>query len=439
MGYSINFYLDNAISQEKILEVKRSSKKLQKEFNEIISKKELQIFLYLRYSGKTIKTYIERKCTQNQWDCEKQKVNPNYYKSGSVELNKYIENVSYEVGKIFEANNNKAIGTTKDHLKEIVYKLNNKTSNSLLNLSFENAFSEFIKKCEASKQKNTIKSYKSTIIHLKNFSRIKRMSLSFDKIDFEFEDSLRQYFISDVKLTNNTISKYFRVLKTFLNYCLDRGYNHNQIFKKFEVSEKQKEVYALTLDELNRIYTHQFEESRLNKVKDVFCFSCFTGLRFSDVMKLKRENIKDHQVKITIQKTQEDLLMPLNEFALSILQKYLEYENPLPIISSQKTNQYLKEIGKLLNINEPVRTIKYRGIEKIEKYIPKYEILTFHIARKTFITSSLVLGMNERIVKDFSGHRDEESFKRYVNFADDYKRKVMNNVWSKENVQNAFA
>jgi hypothetical protein len=46
--------------------------------------------------------------------------------------------------------------------------------------------------------------------------------------------------------------------------------------------------------------------------------------------------------------------------------------------------------------------------------------------------------MNERIVKDFSGHRDEESFKRYVNFADDYKRKVMNNVWSKENVQNAF-
>src|SRR6185436_1485692 len=126
MGYSINFYLDNAISQEKVLNAKLNSKVMYKEFLDTASRKELQIFLYLRYGGKTIKIYIERKCTQNQWDFEKQRVNPNYYKSGPVELNKYIENVAYEAGKIFEANNNKSINTTKVHLKEIVYKLNNK-------------------------------------------------------------------------------------------------------------------------------------------------------------------------------------------------------------------------------------------------------------------------------------------------------------------------
>jgi integrase len=437
MGYSINFYLDNAISEEKFHEAKRTSKILYKELLDTASKKELQIFLYLRYGGKTIKIYIERKCTQNQWDFEKQRVNPNYYKLGSVELNKYIENVSYEAGKIFEANNNKTICTTKVHLKEIVYKLNNKIINPHSNFSFEDAFCEFIKNSEGTKQNTTIMSYKSTITHLKKFSRIKKMGLSFDKIDFKFEDSLRDYFISEVKLTNNTVARYFRVLKTFLNYCLERGYTQNQIFKKFEVKEKQKEVYVLTLEELNRIYTYQFKEGVLNQVKDIFCFSCFTGLRFSDVMNLKRENIQGNQIKIIIQKTQEDLIMPLNEFAFSILEKYLEFQNPLPVITAQKTNQYLREIGKLLNINEPVRTVTYRGNEKIEKYLPKYEILTFHIARKTFITSSLILGMNDRIVKDFSGHRDEVSFRRYVNFADNYKKKIMNNIWSKENIQNA--
>jgi len=156
-------------------------------------------------------------------------------------------------------------------------------------------------------------------------------------------------------------------------------------------------------------------------------------------MNLKRENIQGNQIKIIIQKTQQDLIMPLNEFALAILEKYSEFQNPLPMVSAEKTNQNLREIGKLLNISEPVRTVTYRGNEKIEKYVPKYEILTFHIARKTFITTSLILGMNERIVKDFSGHRDEVSFRRYVNFADDYKQKVMNNIWSKENIQNAFA
>ncbi len=439
MAYSINFYLDNAISQEKIISAKANSKELRREVEEQISKKELQIFLYFRNSGRTIKIYTERKCTQLQWDFEKQRVNPNYYKSGSVELNKYIENVSYEAGKIFEVNNNNGIITTKDHLKAIIYKLNNKSNDAEHLLSFENMFLDFIKKSELTKQLSTIKCYRTTFNHLRKFSKLHRVSLSFEKIDFEFEASFRKYLISEVRLTNNTVAKNFKVLKTFLNYCTDRGRNQNQIFKKFDTTEKQKEVYALTLDELRKIYTNQFEEERLTKVRDVFCFACFTGLRFSDVLNLRRENIQDHQIKITTKKTQEDMMIPLNYFAETILAKYSQCERPLPVISSQKTNQYLKEIGKLLEINEPVKIITYRGHERIEKYLPKYEVLTFHIGRKTFITTSLVLGMNERVVKDFSGHRKEESFRRYVKFADDFKRKAMDNAWSKENIQKAFA
>jgi integrase len=187
-----------------------------------------------------------------------------------------------------------------------------------------------------------------------------------------------------------------------------------------------------------QIFLHRFDEDRLEKVKDVFCFACFTGLRFSDVACLKRENIFENQLRFTVKKTQETTRIPLNEYALSILRKYSSDENPLPVVSSQKTNEYLKEIGKELKINAPVRIVKYIGNEVMQEVVPKHEVLTFHIARKTFITLSLVLGMNERLVRDFSGHKKDESFRRYVKFADNFRDRIMNETWSSKNIANAI-
>lgn len=428
MGYSINLYLDKSSSRKKISDGNQEGD----------IKKELQIFLYLRYSGKTIKIYLERKCAQKQWDSQKQRVNPTYYKSGAIELNKYFDNVYYGAGKIFEENNNNGIETTKNHLKELIDKLNNRESSVHPSITFENAFEEFIKNSSVTKQESTVKQYRNTLNHLQNFSRIRGITLSFQKIDLEFQDCLKEYFIRDLRLAHNTVAKNIKNLKTFLNYSTDREYNRTLMYKKFDDSEKPTEIYTLTIDELMKIFSHKFEEDRLEKVKDVFCFSCFTGLRFSDVIGLKRENIFESQIRITIKKTQETTIIPLNEYSLSILNKYAADESPLPVISSQKTNEYLKEIGKLLKINEPVRIIKYIGNEVLQEVVPKHEVLTFHIARKTFITSSLVLGMNERLVRDFSGHKKDESFRRYVKFADSFRDKMMNEIWSSKNIEKAI-
>jgi len=173
MGYSINLYLDKSSSRKRVFDTNPRG----------VLKKELQIFLYLRYSGKTIKIYLERKCTQQQWDSQKQRVNPTYYKSGAIELNKYFDNIYYGTGKIFEENNNNAIETTKDHLREMVDKLNNREGIVRSSITFENAFEEFIKNSSISKQESTIKQYRNTQNHLKNFSQSRRIGLSFEKID----------------------------------------------------------------------------------------------------------------------------------------------------------------------------------------------------------------------------------------------------------------
>jgi Phage integrase SAM-like domain/Arm DNA-binding domain len=212
MSYSINLYLD-----------KQNTKK--------VFEKQFQIFLYLRFEGRTIKIYVERKCTEKQWDNSKQRVSPRYYKSGPVELNKYLDNVCNEVGKIFEENNNEGKETSKNHLREMIGKLNNRESSAKLSITFEDAYEEFIRNSSLTKQPSTIKQYRNTFNHLNNFSKAREVTLDFKKIDLEFQDCLKEYFIRDLRLTHNTVAKNIKNLKTFLNYSTDREYNKTLIYR----------------------------------------------------------------------------------------------------------------------------------------------------------------------------------------------------------------
>jgi integrase len=429
MGYSINYYLDNAISRNAQKAIKNSKNK---DIINRIDEKPLQIFIYLRYSGKTIKAYTERRCTQKEWDSHKQRVNPRYFKSGSTMLNSYLDRIHNRISSLYEENLKLEIPTTKEHIKEIIYKANLKDVNRLSNHNFKDIFQEFITQSELKKQYNTIKSYHTCIKHLKRFSESKNIPLNFQNIDLSFESRLREYFIKEVGLTNNTIAKYIKILKVFLSYCTDMGYNTKMDFKKFDVSEKPGEIYILTSEELMRMYYYNFKNERLAQVRDVFCFGCFTSARFGEIENLKWEDIKEDTIQFYESKKKETKIIPLNVFSKNILEKYKGKDKPLPVISNQKTNEYLKEIGKILELNEPVRILKYRGAEKIESYVPKYEVLTFHVSRKTFITNSLIKGMSERDLREFSGHKNDASFNRYVKFSNDFKFQKMNEFWNED-------
>ena len=121
----------------------------------------------------------------------------------------------------------------------------------------------------------------------------------------------------------------------------------------------------------------------------------------------------------------------INNFAKSILEKYKNslYE-PLPSISGQKFNKYIKECCQIVGIDTPVNTTRYIGNKRVDKVRPKYELITSHTARKTFVTNSLILGMKEMVVRNITGHKDEKSFKIYVEIAEDFKKQEMDNTWN---------
>ena len=235
------------------------------------------------------------------------------------------------------------------------------------------------------------------------------------------------------KNLNNTFSKHIDIFKTFMRWSEERDYHKNSSFKKFKTTENEIEIIYLTKDELLQLLNFEFKKSKHSHVRDVYCFSCFTGLRFSDVYNLNKSNIHEDHIILNIQKTKSiDHIVPLNKYAKQILERYegtIYY--PLPVISSQKFNEYIKEACELAEINTPVSITRYSGQKRIDDIQPKHQLITSHTARKTFVTNSVIMGMNISVLKKITGHKKEESFRKYVNISEELKKNEMENTWDK--------
>lgn len=243
-----------------------------------------------------------------------------------------------------------------------------------------------------------------------------------------------QYFLQDtLDLKNSTILKQFSFLRWFLRWCRKRNYIQNNIFEDFRPKLKttQKKIIFLTQTELQQVknYTIPPQKEYLERVRDVFLFLCFTGLRYSDVSNLKKSDIKGDTIEITTIKTTDSLIIELNNHSREILEKYkdkvFDKNLALPVITNQKMNEYLKELMELAGIDEPIRETHYKGNERIDTVIPKYALIGTHAGRRTFICNALSLGIPPQVVMKWTGHSDYKAMKPYIDIADETKISAM--------------
>lgn len=161
-----------------------------------------------------------------------------------------------------------------------------------------------------------------------------------------------------VGIQNNSVVKYFKNFKTICNYAIKMDLLKTNPFKRYDGKLTTNEVIFLTEEELHKIESKMFTIERLEKVKDIFLFSCYTGYAPVDAQKLTQDNIvvdsnKQLWIKTERQKTKTKANVPVLPQALKIIQKYQYTEKGLiPKISNQKMNAYLKEIADLVGINK---------------------------------------------------------------------------------------
>lgn len=230
---------------------------------------------------------------------------------------------------------------------------------------------------------------------------------------------------------NKTTEKNFALIRWGLRWLKRNGYYSGDLHETFVLRMKKydREIIYLTWEELTALAEMELPTERLRQVRDVFCFCCFTGLRYSDAAALTKDDVTDAYIHVVTRKTADSLRIELNDWSKAILDRYKDWHGKgnkaLPVCSNQKMNDYLKELGRLAGLDAPVRSVWYVGGERHEEVHPKWELLSTHCGRRTFIVNALALGINAEVVMRWTGHSDYKAMKPYMVIVDDLKAREM--------------
>ena len=370
-----------------------------------------------------------------KWDADKQRVKngcTNKLKQSASDINTDLLRYYTIMQEVFKEYEVKDIMPTPQEVKDAFNnKVNPTEEPQEIQKGFWEIFNEFVSEC--GKQNNWTDSTYEKFAAVKNHIKEFKAEPTFVYFDEEGLNNYVEFLRKTKDMRNSTIGKQLGFLKWFIRWAFKKGYHQNIAYETFKPKLKNtpKKVIFLTWDELNKLKACNIPQNKqyLERVRDVFLFCCFTGLRYSDVYNLRTSDVKADHIEITTVKTADSLVIELNNHSKAILEKYkdvhFEGNKVLPVISNQKMNDYLKELGELAEINEPIRETYYKGNQRIDEVTPKYALLGTHAGRRTFICNALALGIPAQVVMKWTGHSDYKAMKPYIDIADDIKANAM--------------
>lgn len=377
------------------------------------------IFCYLLESNQTYTLPTKLNIDPQHWDKKSQRaIN---YKTG---VSNILKGELNRVNIVLDALEDKlkAIGSEVrekeplagfDDIKEAIIKHFNKKS-------LYDIYDDFMKKRTGRISPSSMSKYKRLKGILEEYEKDNKVTLNIKTIAKKsFFQDFFTYMIETKSFINSTAYKEIQFLKAFLNWAYDYEYHNLKDYEKIKRIDLIKEteevdIIYLTEPELMKLYDLDLEEEKLKKVRDVFVFQCFTGVRYSDIENLSREDIRDASWHLRTQKTRQIIQIPLSGYALSILERYRDNPQPLPVISNQKMNKYLKDVCEKAEINQPIKTVTFKGSKREETISEKFKKIGTHTARRTFVSLSLQKGMKPELIMKITGHTTLRMMQKYV-------------------------
>ncbi|MCO5936900.1 site-specific integrase [Mucilaginibacter sp. RB4R14] len=368
---------------------------------------DMPIYLRITVDGKRAEVAISRKFDPSRWDTHLGRAIGT--KADAKALNSYLEGVQGKLHELHRQMTEADANTTAETLKNrfigkiekartliTVFEDHNQKMKSLVGQEFE---------------KSTLQRYETALMHTKDFMQWQHSvsDIPITKINFAFLNDFEYYLRSVRKCANNSAIKYIKNLGKIVRICLGNGWLTVDPYLNYKPKTKAVHRDVLTKEELDRLIKKKFDIERLNVVRDVFVFCCYTGLAYVDVHKLKRSELVkgiDGNLWIYISRKKTDTLsrIPVLPAALSVIESYNDHpqciaeDSLLPVMSNQKMNAYLKEIADLSKINK---------------------LLTFHIARHTFATTvTLNNGVPIESVAKMMGHTSIKTTQIYAKVMD---------------------
>ncbi|MBU8891600.1 MAG: site-specific integrase [Bacteroidales bacterium] len=360
------------------------------------------IYSRITIDGKRAEVYINRKILPSRWDSHANCVKGN--KEDARSINIQIDSITTKIHDVKRdmldrnefitavAIKNRLIGIDKRHKTILeVFKYHNKQMKELEGKTYASA---------------TVKRYDTTLNHISEFIEHEygTNDMYLKQMDYSFVTNLEKYFKVVKNCNHNSSIKYIKNFKKVINLAIANDWLDKDPFLKYKVTLKESKREFLSQEELIKLETKEITIPRLDVIRDVFIFSCYTGLAYVDVANLTPNHIVtgidgEKWIYTYREKTEVKSNIPLLPKALEIIEKYKDHPESsikgklLPVSSNQKTNAYLKEIADICSINK---------------------VLSFHIARHTCATWLLTMGVPIETVSSILGHKSIKTTQIYA-------------------------
>ena len=364
---------------------------------------ETPILLYISYNSTFCKISTGLMVHPKKWNHKKQKLKVQSSKSN--EANNILNNILKQAEATYLSLVDEGLYITNELLKKR-FKLNTTPRKKL------NFFTFFENHIETQKQlaKSTISDYRQTLNTLIEFQRVTKYIVDFNSINLLFYDKLKTFIIEDQGYSINTFGKRIKVIKTFMKDALDRKLHQNIDFqhKDFKTTEEVKRKMYLNVTDIKKLIVTEFQDKKLEEVRDVFLLICLLGIRLSDFHQLNKSNIsksvEGYTFNFQCHKTKNFQNIPIHLKGMEIIKKY---KYILPKINENTINKNIKRVAELSGIDDE--------FTNTDGTFKKYEIITTKIGRISFATNAyLNTEMPKRSIMVITGHKKESSFDRYV-------------------------
>lgn len=372
------------------------------------------IYLRITIDGKRTEISSKRTIEAERWSIEANKA---IGRTEDIrELNAYLDSLTTKVYQSQRDLIQDSKAVTAETLKNKFLGVEEK-ERTLITI-FENHNQQVEKLVGREFSAGTLERYKTVSKHLQDFIKLqyKISDVSIKKIDHQFITDFEFYLKSVRSCGHNSTIKYIKNFKKIVRIALANNWINRDPFLNYKVRLKEVERQYLSEDEIQEMLDKDLHTNRLEQVRDIFVFCCFTGLAYSDVKKLTKDNLVfgidgDKWIKTKRTKTDTRSNIPLLPTALEIIKKYENHPEAvtkgvlLPVLSNQKSNAYLKEIADLCGINKN---------------------LTTHLARHTFATTvTLSNGVPMESASKMLGHKSLKTTQHYAKILD---RKVSDDM-----------
>ncbi|SDR67692.1 site-specific integrase [Christiangramia echinicola] len=363
------------------------------------------IYLRITANGKRCELSIKRKIPLKSWNSNTASMRGTTVEAGN--FNRYLNSIRSRIDRIYEdltkEKNDFTVKTIRDIYtgKSIdkkmlleIFQTHNDQVESLIGKDFAYGTFERYRTAKKHVEEYIAKEYKLNDIPVKD-------------VDHSFITGLEYYLKTERKCGHNTAVKYITNFKKIIRIALANNWITLDPFLHWKAKLKIVDREFLTEGEIQKLIEKEFHTERLDLVKNIFLFSCFTGLAYADVKKLSPNNVVigidgNKWIKVNRTKTDSRTNIPLLPTALEIIKKYSDFPSAsaklLPILTNQKMNAYLKEIADLCEIEKN---------------------LTFHLARHTFATTvTLLNGVPIESVSKMLGHKNLKTTQHYAKILD---------------------